>query len=319
MLLPAAVAETEHSMAIHSRSSLDALLVAYERYQRSARGLCEITIRQYSGDVRRFLRAVVGKDPIDVRRLRASQVVAYVSCHAKSTSPRTAQGVGASLKSFFRFLRAEGICGTRLDEAVPRVPCWRLSALPRGLGEKEHARLLASLGTSTPRLLRDRAMILCLSTLGLRAGEVAGLRLDDIDWRAGTIRVASRKTRRGALLPLPRAAARAIVAYLRRGRPRTRARHVFVRHHLGVGEPISSLVVTNAVGKALDRARIDAPHRGANVLRHTLATRMVCHGASMKEVADVLGHRSLDTTRIYAKVDVPSLSRVALPWPGVVS
>ncbi len=160
-------------------------------------------------------------------------------------------------------------------------------------------------------------MILCLSTLGLRASEVADLKLEDINWRAGLLHVRKRKSGRGSVLPLPHKLGRAITAYLRTGRPETRDRHVFLLHGGAIGMPIRSHVVAHAVRRALLRAGIDAPTWGSHLLRHTLATRMVRHGATLKEIADVLGHRAVDTTAIYAKVDVSSLAEVALPWPEV--
>ena len=178
--------------------------------------------------------------------------------------------------------------------------------------------MLASFGGSTPCLLRDRAIVLCLATLGLRPGEVAELRLEDIDWRHGTVHLRTRKTRRGEVLPLPRDVGRALVDYLRRERPKTGERRVFVQH-LGHhrGTPVSSGVVSAAVVRALRRAKVEAPLAGAYVFRHTVASRMVRRGVSLKEVRDFLGHRSLDTTAIYAKLDVPALCEVALPWPEV--
>jgi integrase len=162
-------------------------------------------------------------------------------------------------------------------------------------------------------------MVLCLATLGLRPGELADLRLEDLDWRRGTIELRTRKTRGGAVLPLPHEAGRAIVAYLRRQRPPTDERRVFVKlvgpHR---GEPISSGAVSEVVVRALRRAGVDSPIAGAYVFRHTVAGRLVRQGASLKEVADFLGHRSLDTTAIYAKLDLPALREVALPWPEVL-
>jgi integrase len=160
--------------------------------------------------------------------------------------------------------------------------------------------------------------VVCLASLGLRPGEVANLHLEDIDWRNGTMHLRTRKTGRGAVLPLPRNAGRAIVDYLRRERPKTAERRVFVQH-LGQrrGVPVSSEVVSAAVARALRRAGVNAPLRGAYVFRHTVASRMVRQGTSLKEVADFLGHRSLDTTTIYTKLDVPALSEVARPWPKV--
>jgi integrase/recombinase XerD len=167
--------------------------------------------------------------------------------------------------------------------------------------------------------LRDRAIVLCLSTLGLRPGEVADLRLEDIDWRSGTIHLCARKTRRGAVLPLPREAGRAIVEYLRGERPQTDERRVFVQHRgTNRGRPISSNAISAVAVRALQRAQVEAPLAGAYVFRHTVASRLVRCGASLKEIADFLGHRCLDTATIYAKLDLPALRDVALPWPEVI-
>jgi integrase len=191
-----------------------------------------------------------------------------------------------------------------------------LSAIPRSLSEQQLEQVLVSLDTSGPYRLRDRAIVLCLATLGLRPGEVAGLCLDDIDWREGIVHLRQRKTRRGGVLPLPREAGRAIVAYLRAGRPGTSERRVFVQHRKPRrGQPISANAVSEVVARALRRAHVDAPSSGGYVFRHTVASRLVCRGGSLKEVADVLGHASLDSAAIYAKVDLPALREVALPWP----
>jgi len=162
-------------------------------------------------------------------------------------------------------------------------------------------------------------MILCTARLGLRAGEVTGVLLEDIDWRGAVLHVRSRKTGRGARLPLPADVGEAIVEYLRHGRPATSCRHVFVLHHLRPGEAATKRTVYDAVKVALDRARIDAPIRGPNLLRHSLATGLIRRGASLKEIADLLGHRRLETTQVYAKLDLASLRTVAQPWPEVTS
>ena len=303
----------------HHEWKLDDLIEAYEHYLRHARGVCDSTTDFYAYNARRFLRAVLGNDPLDLARLRASVVIEFVSVRAKDLRPKTMSSIATSLRSLFRFLRVAGIVDGRLEDAVPSVPTFRLSTLPRYLDDEQHAHLLASLDTSTPRRRRDRAIILCLSALGLRAGEAAGLLLEDIDWRSGTVTIRSRKTRRGALLPLPQAVGEAIAAYIREDRPKTHHRHVFVKHRQGVGEPLGQSVVSEGVRVALRHAGIDAPSFGAHLLRHTLATRLVRHGVSLKEIADVLGHSSLATTAIYAKTDIESLTDVALPWPEVTS
>jgi site-specific recombinase XerD len=222
----------------------------------------------------------------------------------------------SALRSFFRFLRVEGLRSDRLEDAVPVVP-HRRDRLPRHLDGETFARLIAGLDSSTPRGLRDRAIMLLMARLGLRSGEVTALTLEDIDWRNGTVRVRARKTGHGALLPLPHEVGQALVDYLREGRPSTTARQVFVVHRLRVGAPISSSIVNRAVGNALDRAGIDAPLRGGNLLRHSLATDLLARGASLIEIADLFGHRALTSTAIYASVDILALREVALPWPQV--
>jgi len=160
-------------------------------------------------------------------------------------------------------------------------------------------------------------MLLFAARLGLRASEIARLGLDDIDWRSGTVQIRTRKTGHGALLPLPGEVGEALVEYLQRGRPASEDRHVFLLHAERVGAPIDRHVVGDAVRRALRRAGIDAPTSGVNLLRHSLATGLVAHGASLKEIADLFGHRALSSTHVYAKVDLPGLREVALPWPEV--
>lgn len=306
-------------MMVQELWSLDTLVEAYKQHQRGARGLREQTLHGYEKFVRLLVRAALGDDPIDLARLSPSDVMEFVASLRGRYSPRSIKTVRTALRSFFRFLRVEGLCDERLEAAIPTVGHWRLSTLPRHLSDQQVMQLLASFDTSKPFGLRDRAIILCLATLGLRPREVAELRLEDIDWRRGTVRLRTRKTRRGAVLPLPHTAGCAIVAYLRGERPTTEERRVFVQH-LGAhrGEPISSNAVSAVVVRALRRAGVQAPLAGAYVLRHTVASRMVRRGASLKEVADVLGHRCLDSATIYAKLDLPALREVSLPWPEAI-
>lgn len=302
---------------VHGPWTLDVLMASFVRHQQRTRGTRAHTLRRLDREVRQFLRGALGADPVDPARLRASDVIAFISASAARYQPRTVKETATSLRWFFRFLRFEGLGDAHLDEVVPTVAGWRLATIPRGLGDRDLDRLLASLDGSTACGRRDRAMIVVLASLGLRAGELAALQLEDIGWRAGTVHVRARKTGRGALLPIPDQTGRAIVAYLRRGRPKTADRHVFVVHHGPVGTAISGSFVAGIVRRALLRAGIVAPAYGAHALRHALATRMICRGARLDEIADVLGHRSLDTTAIYAKVDLPALRDVALPWPVV--
>jgi site-specific recombinase XerD len=292
------------------------LIEAYKEHLRGTRGLREPTLRGYEWNVRLFARAALGDDPIDPARLSCADVVGFIASVSERLSPATMGTVRTALRSFFRYLRVEALCDQPLEGALPTIAQWRLSSIPRFLSDEQLQQVLGSLDTCSPYGLRDRAIVLCLATLGLRPGEVAALRLDDINWRAGTVVLRQRKTRRGALLPLPHEAGRAIVAYVREARPATDERRVFVQHRKPRrGQPISANAVSEVVARALRRANVDAPMVGAYVFRHTVASRMVRRGASLKEVADLLGHASLDSSVIYAKLDLPTLREVALPWP----
>jgi len=305
-------------MTVNRLWTLDGLVEVYRQHQQRTRGLRERTLLGYERLVRPFLRGALGDDPIDPTQLRPADVTTFIASMAMRYSPRSMKAVRTALRSLFRFLRFEGLCDGRLESAVPAIARWRLAELPRHLDDEQVAQVLSSLDTSTPYGHRNRAIVLCLSTLGVRPGEIAALRLDDIDWLSGTLQIRARKNRRGAVLPLPREAGRAIADYLCRERPATAERFVFVQHRGSRrGESITSNAVTEVVVAALRRAGIESPLAGAYVFRHTVASRLVRRGASLKEVADFLGHRSLDTTAIYAKLDLPALREVALPWPEV--
>jgi integrase/recombinase XerD len=307
-------------MIFPETTTLGALVAAFEAFQRRTRGLRPSTLYGYTVLARQFGRAALGEDPIDPRRLVPSDVVRFVTDMGRRFSPRSMKAVGTALRSFLGFLRVQGLVDERLEAAIPRVAFRHLASLPKCLNDEQLRRVLAAPLLRTPCARRDRAILLCLATLGLRPGEVAEIHLEDIDWRRAILSLRTRKTRRGALLPLPRRAGRAIVEYLRRERPATAERRVFVQHQGSrLGTPISSAVVSAAVTRALRRAGVRAPIEAAYVFRHTVASRMVRRGASLKEVADVLGHRSLDTTTIYAKLDIPMLREVARSWPEVIS
>jgi len=298
---------------------VDAILAAFAEHLRAHQGASTATCERYVRDTRLLLEEACGRGSLDLSRLTVSALRAFVRGRAARWSPRTARRSATAARSFLRFLHLQGLGDGALANAVPTVRDARRSGLPRSLSAAQLRQLLAAVPCSRPTGLRDLAMLLCLAHLGLRAKEVAGLGLEDIDWSAGTIAIQVSKGRRASVLPLPRRVGRAIATYLRRGRPATSHRFVFVRHLFPVGAPLRSASVTHAVARAFERAAVTAPSRGAHALRHTAATSMVRAGASLKAVADVLRHRSIDTTAIYATVDVPRLREVALPWPEVRS
>ncbi|MFQ5516339.1 MAG: site-specific integrase [Acidimicrobiia bacterium] len=304
-------------MEVQDGYSADQLVEEFEKHLRRTQGTHPNTSRKDAYYVRLFLEYVGDGDLIEVAALSPPEVISFIQSLVERYQPTTIRGFSTALRRFFRFLHVEGLRGDHLDNAVPGVVFRRHAGLPRHLDVRQLKRFVAGLDRSTPRGLRDRAMILCIVRLGLRASEVVRLRLEDIDWRAAVLNVPTRKTGHGAVLPLVADVGEAIVEYIEHGRPRTTSRHVFVLHHHRVGEPASPQVVSDAVTAALDKAGVKTPIRGANLLRHTLATRLIRSGASLKEIADLLGHRSLEATQIYAKLDLESLREVAQPWPEV--
>jgi integrase len=204
-----------------------------------------------------------------------------------------------------------------LATAIPRAAHWRLASLPDVLTDAEIDELLRSFDQPFPSRRRAYAMVRCLIDLGLRSSEVVNLSLEDINWADGTISLFGTKGRRSDILPLPAATGSAITAYLREERPQTANRAIFVRHVAPYDEPIEKGVVKRAV--LAGYRRCGWARTGVHILRHSVASRLLRTGAPMKEIADVLRHRSLDTSAIYAKVDLTKLAAVALPWPGSVS
>ena len=222
-----------------------------------------------------------------------------------------------ALRMFLRFLIAEGRCASELHEAIPVLVHRRLSSLPRYLSADDVERVIASCDRDSAVGQRDRAILLLLARLGLRAGDIVQLRLRDIDWKAAWIHV-SGKGRRETRLPLTHELGDALVAYLTRSRPQTDTDTVFVRSRAPFRAFRSHCAVSVIVDRAFARAGVTRPSRGAaHLLRHSVATSMLRHGASLQDVAALLRHQSVTTTEIYAKVDVTALRTIAQPWPEV--
>jgi site-specific recombinase XerD len=220
-----------------------------------------------------------------------------------------------AFRSFFRFLFQSGELQADLSAAVPTVADWRLSTIPKYLLPDEIERVVGSCDRQTSTGRRDYAILLLLARLGLRAGEVVALELDDIDWRAGEILVRGK----GLLhdrMPLPVDVGQALTSYLRMDRPACKTRRVFVCMKAPRSGFTGPSTVATIVRRALDRAGLDPVFKGAHLLRHSLATRMLRSGASMSEIGEVLRHRTPSTTEIYAKLDFEGLRSLAQPWPN---
>lgn len=230
-------------------------------------------------------------------------------------APGRGRNVGWCARSFLRFLQQAGLIDRDLAAAVPTVARWRLASLPTTLSETEINRLLGAADMTTALGQRDHAIVLCLSELGLRGADVANLRIDDIDFTAGTLRLYQRKERQADVFPLTSRLFSTLRSYLQKFRPVCILSAVFVRHHAPLGKPLTSVGICSVVLRLADKAGLRRRVRGSHVLRRSLASRMVNAGATLKQIADFLGHTSIDTTTLYAKVDLTTLSRVALLWP----
>lgn len=296
-----------------SFTPVDEEVARYDQYLVDVCGAAPNTRLQRIRYVREFLRSVFADDVVSHQALRPVALARFVTTRAPTCRPATAGVIANSLRSYIRYLQFLGRPVDGWRDAIPTVARWRLASIPVHLQPAELERFLHSFDRRTGRGCRDYAMALCLSVLGLRAGELPDLRLRDVDWRAGTLTIRASKTRRARVLPLTPAVGTALVSYLRL-RPQTSHDHLFVRVRAWRGEPIRTSLVQAVVRLAYRRAGFPVHVTGTHRLRHTAATQMVKAGVPIKAIADVLGHASLDSTAIYTKVDLPRLRGVALPW-----
>lgn len=301
--------------ADHLRSEI----AAFDRYMDAVCGLAAKTRRQRVLFLTRFLTSRFGSGPIVAPEITAADLRQFV-LGPKSAAPRgmgLARVMGGALRCYLQFRALAGDSVELLSGTIPRPANRRLATLPVVLSKDEVKQLLASFDASLPSVRRAYAIVRCLADLGLRAGEVVHLKLDDIDWHAGTLRLAKGKCRRTDFLPLPVETGRAIADYLHTERPLTANRAVFVRHVAPYDKPIGVGVVQTAVKAAYRRCGWE--HTRPHILRHSIASQLLREGTPLKEISDVLRHRSLNTSTIYVKVDTARLSAVALPWPGRTS
>jgi site-specific recombinase XerD len=288
----------------------------YNQYMDQVRGLAPKTREGALRLVEALLRKHFDDDVIRFEIITPERVRRFFAEQAKSYKTPSGLGVVVSaLRGYFRWRATLGDRTHALVGALTYPANWQLASLPKSLAPAEIEQLEAALGQSGPSMLRADAMVRCMLDLGLRSGEVARLSLDDIDWDAGTITLRRTKGRREDVMPLPEATGQAIAAYLRDERPKTQHRMVFARHMTPRDRPIGPDLVRKTIRQAYARAGL--PHTRSHLLRHTMASRLLAGGSSLKEVADVLRHRSLNTTLIYAKLDSGRLVEVALPWPGI--
>jgi site-specific recombinase XerD len=284
-------------------------------YLRQQRGLASGTIKHHRTYVAMFLGFRFPDGPVDLSKIEAKDLAAFMQKEAARRTPMSAKNVSTILRSFAAYLFVVGMIDRDISGSVPTVRCWSLSGIPKTLTRKQVNRVLAGCNRQTATGRRDFAVLLLLVHLGLRAGEVAALRLEDIDWTAGTL-IVSGKGAKECKLPLPRDVGQAIAAYLCKDRPSAPSKRVFVRisaPHLGFEDGRSVCMIVN---RAVARVDMEFRSKGAHQFRHTLAARMLANGASLLEIGSVLRHENPKTTFIYTKVDFKALRPIAKPWPG---
>jgi integrase/recombinase XerD len=308
----------QHVLAPERPSAMtpvEELLAGYRHYLAHDRGLAPLTVLRYERMARRFLIRHVWQTggPTGAEGLGSAEVTAYLlACCSHLATTGSAKREAADLRSLLRFLYLQGLTATDLGSAMPPVAGWRDTRLPATMNATDVAALLDGCDCSRPAGLRDFAILSLLGRLGMRSGEVAALQLGDIDWRAGEILVRG-KAGRGDRLPLTVEAGEAIAAYLTDGRPPSPCQSVILTCYAPF-RPIHPSSITRVVYRACRRAGLALV--GGHRLRHALATEMLRQGGDLVEISQVLRHRDLATTSVYAKVDRAALRTVAQPWPG---
>lgn len=286
-------------------------LTAFRDWLLRHRGLALRTVERHERLITRML-PTLGANASEYNAASVRQVILD---QIRGCRPAHAKTIVGALRIYLRFLATSGACQPGLDHTLPTVAEWKLSSLPRYLDAGQATRLIDSCSKDGPQGLRDRAIVLLLLRLGLRAGDIANMRPMDIDWQEATLLVRG-KGRRDVRLPLPQDAGDAVLDYLEHARPEVAIDRVFLCAKAPFRPLRSGMAVSDIVRAALRRAGIEnPPSRGANLLRHTTATMMLRAGATLAEIGTVLRHKSPDTTAHYAKVDIAALQRIAQPWP----
>lgn len=300
------------------RAASAGLLREFAQFLHAERGLSRSTLISYLPCVRRFLDERFGRKALRLTALRPQDLHHFILREVRRVSRTHGKATITALRSFLRFLLQRGAIQIDLARTLPVVANWRLTHLPKSLPAEQVERLLACCDRGSPTGKRDYAILLLLARLGLRAGEVLAMTLEDLDWQHGEV-VVRGKGQRLERLPLPADVGAALVSYLREVRPRCETRRVFVRM-VAPQQPLAGPVaICCIVRRALQRAGLDPEFKGAHLLRHSLATNLLRRGASLGEIGQLLRHRQPTTTQIYAKVDIKALRGIALPWPGGAS
>ena len=286
----------------------------FARYLRQERALTAGATYNYTKFARRFLADRFHDGNPDLSVISAADIVGFVQRQAANLKKEQAKLMTCALRAFLRYARFQGYIDSNLVASVPTVPNWSVVPIPKYLSPDQVQRVLSCCNRRTAQGRRDYAILLLLARLGLRGGAIVSLQLEDIDWCAGSITVHGKG--KEIQLPLPPEVGEAIAAYLQNGRLQVKSRSVFLRSKAPICGFTKANAVSYIVERALARAGIEVPSNGAHQFRHTLATEMLRAGANLTEIGEVLGHRNPSSTTIYAKVDLVSLRKLALAWPG---
>ncbi len=298
-------------------SPVDQWLMRYNNYLKEVLGAADKTCENYGAIVRRFANDYCRSSEPYWTNVAASQIAAFVQREAATRQRSGRKQPSAAVRSFLRFLVFEGEINSGLEAAAPIPPQWAQTSLPVRLMPDEVERVVAVYREEATVHPRNYAIVMLLARLGLRASEVIALRLDDIDWFESRVLIRPGKTRQERCLPLPHDVGNALAAYLQHARPTSRHRRIFLHDRAPYSPLTTAANVRWIVVQALQHAGIvKRPRIGSHLFRHTAASQMLNNGASFKDIADVLGHRCLETTGVYAKLELDILASVALPWQG---
>jgi site-specific recombinase XerD len=292
------------------------LLRAYKTHLLVVAGLAESTTYYRLRHARDLLGEFKVERASQLRGWEPTELADYVACTGRRWKPGGGQQLASSVRSFLRFLLFKGLVRRDLAPAIPSFANWRLSSLPAVVARPKLEKLLAAADPATPIGMRDRGVLLCMIDLGLRASDVAAITTDGVDQLGTVVRLSHAKERRVTELPMTKRLASALRRYLCKGRPPSASGVLFVHHRAPIGQPLKPIGIRGIVVRNAAHAGLADVIRGTHIIRHSVASSLINAGASIKDIADLLGHRSIDTTAIYAKVDVRSLAAVAMPWPG---
>ena len=302
--------------SVTTKSPIEAELERFTDYLLNICGMSAQTCVNRCQHVGAFLSHRFCSEAPVFAQISGVDIEAFFQHMALKWRPASLAVVGASLRSYFRFCALQGHPVSALSAFIPKIASWSPATLPKVLSDAQVDAFLEVFDYADSVGMRDYAIARCLLDIGLRGHEVTSLKLDSVDWRNATLTISSNKSKRVQQLPLPVSTGQAIAQYLFKGRPLTSSRILFVRHRAPFDQPLSVSAIRNAMNRAFVRCGLRNQFCNTHVLRSTTATRLQKAGASIKEIADLLRHQSLDTAKTYARVDLERLRTVALPWPG---